>query len=82
MKSCGNAQEVSWQGSRSLMARLTKSHGMAHDVSWQGSRSLMARLKKSHCVKELAVGQLNYVAGSFVWVEDPDLAWIDGEIQG
>jgi len=28
-----------------------------------------------------AAGQLNYVAGSFVWVEDPELAWIDGEIQ-
>ncbi|CAJ1932957.1 unnamed protein product [Sphenostylis stenocarpa] len=26
-------------------------------------------------------GQLNYVVGSHVWVEDPDLAWIDGEIQ-
>jgi len=26
-------------------------------------------------------GQLNYVVGSHVWVEDPELAWIDGEIQ-
>lgn len=27
------------------------------------------------------VGQLSFVVGSHVWVEDPDLAWIDGEIQ-
>ncbi|KAL3001338.1 hypothetical protein AAZX31_09G260800 [Glycine max] len=26
-------------------------------------------------------GQLSFVVGSHVWVEDPDLAWIDGEIQ-
>jgi len=26
-------------------------------------------------------GQLNLVVGSHVWVEDPELAWIDGEIQ-
>jgi len=26
-------------------------------------------------------GQLSYVAGSLVWVEDPESAWIDGEIQ-
>jgi hypothetical protein len=25
-------------------------------------------------------GQLNYFVGSHVWVEDPDEAWIDGEI--
>ncbi|KAG5135246.1 hypothetical protein JHK82_026434 [Glycine max] len=30
--------------------------------------------------KRLA-GQLSFVVGSHVWVEDPDLAWIDGEIQ-
>ncbi|KAL2946237.1 hypothetical protein AAZX31_20G002600 [Glycine max] len=26
-------------------------------------------------------GQLSLVVGSHVWIEDPDLAWIDGEIQ-
>ncbi|TKY69095.1 Myosin-7 protein [Spatholobus suberectus] len=26
-------------------------------------------------------GQLSFVVGSHLWIEDPDLAWIDGEIQ-
>ncbi|KAK7372821.1 hypothetical protein VNO80_06209 [Phaseolus coccineus] len=47
-KSHGKCHEVSWQISRSLMAKLKNSHGKAQEVSWQSSRSLMAKLTKSH----------------------------------
>ncbi|XP_014490889.1 myosin-6-like [Vigna radiata var. radiata] len=32
-------------------------------------------------VMQSKAGQLNLVVGSHIWVEDPELAWIDGEIQ-
>jgi len=37
--------------------------------------------KSSDYFLNVQAGQLNYVAGSHVWLEDPELAWIDGEIQ-
>ncbi|KAL2340108.1 hypothetical protein Fmac_008048 [Flemingia macrophylla] len=29
----------------------------------------------------VVAGQLNFVVGSHVWIEDPEVAWMDGEIQ-
>lgn len=28
----------------------------------------------------LQAAQVNFVVGSHVWIEDPEVAWIDGEI--
>ncbi|KAK7348999.1 hypothetical protein VNO80_23815 [Phaseolus coccineus] len=40
-----------------------------------------SKVRRSLMERHQAAGQPNYVAGSFVWVEDHELAWIDGEIK-